>query len=185
MQYRRRVENWTQRRGKLREERRCAIMTVAQRHFARCGFSGASMSAIAADVGGSKATLWAYFPSKERLFATAFSAWLDEIDPRTAAPSQGDLEQRLIDYCTAFMSEILAPFAETVFHLVITEGWRFPELGRAYYRRMLLSLHLMLSELLEEQRRAGRPARRSRWPSSLGAAEYGAAIWMRSFRQSG
>jgi TetR/AcrR family transcriptional repressor of mexJK operon len=159
------------RRGIKREERRCAIVTIAQRHFAEHGFGGASMSAIAAEIGGSKATLWAYFQSKEDLFAAALSAWLDEIEPRSVAPSQGDARQRLIDYCTAFMSAMLTPVAETIFRLIVAEGQRFPELGRAYYRRVLLAHHLMLSELLEGQLRAGRLLPRSRAPSSLRAAE--------------
>src|SRR3546814_14550783 len=68
---------------------------------------------------GSKATLWAYFQSKEDLFAAALSAWLDEIEPPSITPSQGDARQRLVDYCTAFMSAMLTPVAETIFRLIV------------------------------------------------------------------
>ena len=44
------------------------IIAVAREHFFEKGFEGASMSAIAAQLGGSKRTLWSYFPSKEELF---------------------------------------------------------------------------------------------------------------------
>jgi AcrR family transcriptional regulator len=50
------------------EERRQAIIEKAGDVFRELGFDRASMSEIAAKVGGSKATLYSYFPSKEELF---------------------------------------------------------------------------------------------------------------------
>ena len=44
-------------------------MAAARKAFLRDGYGQTSMSSIAADVGGSKTTLWNYFPSKEDLFA--------------------------------------------------------------------------------------------------------------------
>ena len=51
-----------------KEERRQAIVAVARSAFFRGGYGGTTMSAIAAELGGSKATLWAYFRHKEDLF---------------------------------------------------------------------------------------------------------------------
>ena len=51
------------------EARRQAIVDVAREVFQDCGFEAASMSQIAAHLGGSKATLYNYFNSKEELFA--------------------------------------------------------------------------------------------------------------------
>ncbi|HEY2834957.1 MAG TPA: helix-turn-helix domain-containing protein, partial [Rhizomicrobium sp.] len=51
-----------------RDERREAILKVAHTAFLSDGYAATSMSAIAAKVGGSKATLYYYFPSKEELF---------------------------------------------------------------------------------------------------------------------
>jgi len=50
------------------EERRQGIVDKAKEVFQEQGFDRASMSDIAARVGGSKATLYSYFPSKELLF---------------------------------------------------------------------------------------------------------------------
>ncbi len=50
------------------EERRQAIIEKAREVFQEEGFDRASMSEIAARVGGSKATLYSYFKSKEELF---------------------------------------------------------------------------------------------------------------------
>ena len=49
-------------RAAARDSRRQAIMDVAREVFMAEGFAEASMSAIAAQVGGSKGTLYNYFP---------------------------------------------------------------------------------------------------------------------------
>lgn len=50
------------------EAKREAIIEAASQVFLESGFEGASMADIATRVGGSKATLYGYFPSKEDLF---------------------------------------------------------------------------------------------------------------------
>ncbi len=50
------------------EAKREAIIEAAAQAFQELGFEGASMTDIAARVGGSKATLYGYFSSKEELF---------------------------------------------------------------------------------------------------------------------
>lgn len=50
------------------EAKREAIVEAAAEVFLEAGFEGASMSQIATRVGGSKRTLYGYFPSKEELF---------------------------------------------------------------------------------------------------------------------
>lgn len=50
------------------EAKREAILEAASKVFLELGFEGASMAEIAARVGGSKATLYSYFASKEELF---------------------------------------------------------------------------------------------------------------------
>src|SRR5580698_6331993 len=51
-----------------RDQRREAILKVAREVFFEQGYTAASMSAIAARLGGSKGTLYNYFKSKEELF---------------------------------------------------------------------------------------------------------------------
>ncbi|HLY77858.1 MAG TPA: TetR/AcrR family transcriptional regulator, partial [Caulobacteraceae bacterium] len=65
-----------------RDARRELILDVAQEVFLEEGFANASMSTIAARLGGSKGTLYNYFKSKDELF-TAYverrCLWQDEI----------------------------------------------------------------------------------------------------------
>src|SRR3546814_14826440 len=48
--------------------RRKAFVEAARKGFLANGYAGTTMSSIASAVGGSKTTLWTYFPSKEALF---------------------------------------------------------------------------------------------------------------------
>ncbi|MFJ3047749.1 TetR/AcrR family transcriptional regulator C-terminal domain-containing protein [Herbaspirillum chlorophenolicum] len=79
---------------KKSEERRQAMIDVAAEVFNEIGFEGASMAEISARIGGSKATLYNYFTSKEEIFVEvmlkqvgcqfeqAFTALNDEDDVR-------------------------------------------------------------------------------------------------------
>jgi AcrR family transcriptional regulator len=53
----------------FKDQRRERIIQVARSVFFEVGYAGASMSLISQRLGGSKATLYAYFSSKEELFA--------------------------------------------------------------------------------------------------------------------
>src|ERR1700720_5062913 len=54
-----------------------AILDNAYRLFRVQGFDGTSMADITSQVGGSKATLYSYFPSKEKLFVECMMAALE------------------------------------------------------------------------------------------------------------
>ena len=60
------------------EERRQKILDVAAKIFAKHGFENASMTDISAKVGGSKATIYSYFKSKEEIFSCAVQKFADE-----------------------------------------------------------------------------------------------------------
>jgi AcrR family transcriptional regulator len=58
-----------------KDVRRQAIMQIARDIFLEEGYAAASMSAIAARLGGSKGTLYNYFASKEELFKAVIQDW--------------------------------------------------------------------------------------------------------------
>lgn len=93
------------------DTRRKAIVDAAWEVFKANGFERTSMSEISERVGGSKATLYSYFKSKDELFAAAMEqavrTRLDEVLDRTAEP--GDLRARLTDFARTYMEMRLAP----------------------------------------------------------------------------
>lgn len=118
-----------------RDERRDHIIRVAQAAFLENGYAATSMNSIAAKVGGSKATLYYYFPSKEELFAAAFTErtreleqvlFDDELEKLPLREALTTLAGRAVRW--ALRDDSLA-----IFRLVAAEAGRFPELGPAYY----------------------------------------------------
>ena len=118
-----------------RDERRDHILDVARECFLKEGYAGCSMSTIAARLGGSKGTLYNYFPSKEELFEAfvrrACARFTDALSD--APPAGDDLRDRLVHFARAFLEHLLSPDAIAVQRLVIGEGDRFPELGPMFY----------------------------------------------------
>ncbi|HEX7761934.1 MAG TPA: TetR/AcrR family transcriptional regulator [Caulobacteraceae bacterium] len=118
------------------DRRRQAILDTARDIFLKQGYAAASMSAIAARVGGSKGTLYNYFRSKEELFAAfmtdACGKQADEVldhmpdlgdDPRAA----------LLEIGLGLVNLILSPDVMAISRLVVAESERFPELGQIFY----------------------------------------------------
>ncbi|MCF8608940.1 TetR family transcriptional regulator [Gordonia sp. HY285] len=71
--------------GKVTRER---IISVAKQEFARYGLAGARVNRIAADSRASKDRLYAYFGSKEELFAEVSRRWAS--DTAVAVALSGD-----------------------------------------------------------------------------------------------
>jgi AcrR family transcriptional regulator len=108
------------------------------------------MSGIAARLGGSKGTLWSYFPSKEDLFAAvldrvarAYRARLSEIlDPC------GVLRTTLERACLSLLGKVTSPEAVALHRLIIAEGRRFPELARIFFDLAPNNTRLLLADFL-------------------------------------
>lgn len=138
-------------RESRRQARRDAILDLAEASFLELGYSGATMSAIAGMLGGSKATLWRYFPSKELLFTAA----LDRATGELHTGLEAILEQRnevfptLCDFCEEYLLRTTSPRAVALQRVVIGEAGRFPELGRIFYERGPNKTILILTEYLE------------------------------------
>jgi TetR/AcrR family transcriptional regulator, mexJK operon transcriptional repressor len=140
--------------------KRQLVLDAAASLFMAHGYGAVSMDAVARAAGVSKATLYAYFSSKDQLFATiigeacrqkiAFSELLpaDATDPRAALEVFGG---RLLRF---FLEE--RPLA--IHRVVIAESARFPELGRAFYDNGPAALFRTLAEWLAGQTEAGRLA---------------------------
>ena len=144
------------RREARREERRCAILAIAGRHFQELGYGGTTMSGIAAELGGSKGTMWAYFASKEELFAAVLDSWIEQYAPLREPKPGRDLRETLVGYCTEFLTIMLSPEVTALYRLVIAEGQRFPEFGRIFYDRAPRRRHRMLARLLDAEIANGR-----------------------------
>jgi AcrR family transcriptional regulator len=117
------------------DDRRAAMLEIARAAFLREGYAAASVSEIAAKVGGSKATLYSYFPSKKDLFA----AVIEEEVRLMLAPlfemseTQGDVRTVLERFARRFLDMLLSEDTVAFYRLVVAESARFPEIGQAAY----------------------------------------------------
>jgi len=117
--------------------KRAAIVDVATRSFFERGYAATTMSSIADELGGSKATLWAHFGSKEELFAAVVDNKVDSFsqDVNEVLAGQTFSFPALRRACLRFIDCLLRENSVQLFRLVMSEGERFPEINEMFYER--------------------------------------------------
>jgi len=139
-----------------RDQRRELILDVAQEVFLEEGFANASMSTIAARLGGSKGTLYNYFKSKDELFNAYVERrclWQDEI---FAFPLDGETpEETLRRIGRAYLTRLLTDFNLRNFRLIASEAERSPDIGLAFYNAGPRQGAARVAELLTALAEAG------------------------------
>lgn len=132
-----------------RDARRELIIDVAQSVFLEEGFANASMSMIAARLGGSKGTLYNYFKSKDELFNAYVERrclWQDEI---FAAPHETETpDESLRRIGRAYLTRVLTDFNLRNFRLIASEAERSPDIGLTFYEAGPLKGAERVAELL-------------------------------------
>ena len=116
-----------------RDEKREDILRVAYAAFLGEGYAATSMSSIAAKVGGSKATLYNYFSSKEELFAAVIEEKCRDIQAMIFDADDRDFRTALSRLAERFVRLWLQDDSIATYRLITAETARFPELGRAFY----------------------------------------------------
>jgi AcrR family transcriptional regulator len=142
-----------------KDARRQSIMEIARDIFLEEGYAAASMSAIAARLGGSKGTLYNYFASKEELFKAVIQ---DQCDRKMAlmfgdmTADGGDLAKGLCKMGASYAAIVLSDETMTFSRVLIGEVGRFPELGRIMYAAGPLQGAKRLGAFMEQQIQVGR-----------------------------
>ena len=118
------------------------------------------MSSIAAAVGGSKTTLWTYFPSKQDLFVAVVDDLVETYGASLEVPMdpKEPLEAALRRFAHAMMGIVLSPPIIALHRVVTGEAGRFPELGPLFFERGPQRGKLKLAAYLSEAMRLGHMA---------------------------
>jgi TetR/AcrR family transcriptional repressor of mexJK operon len=145
-------------RQDIESPKRQLVLDAAGELFMAQGYGAVSMDAVARAAGVSKATLYAHFSSKDRLFATIIGeACQTRVSPSEMLPADATDPQAAL---TAFGGRLLRFFLEkrvlAIYRVVTAESVRFPELGQAFYESGPAAVHQVFSEWLAEQTAAGR-----------------------------
>src|SRR5208283_3474800 len=109
------------------DEKRQMILESAYRLFRTQGFDGTSMAEVVSQVGGSKATLYSHFPSKEELFVECMMAALENYMSDTLKhldASRSDPQAALRNFGTSVLNFICSPEQVEVRRLMIAEAAR-------------------------------------------------------------
>ncbi len=156
-------------RAETDSPKRQAVLDAAADLFIAHGYGAVSMDVIARAANVSKATLYAYFRSKDSLFATiiteacrAHGGWETEL-PADAA----DVEAALMRFGRRLLHFLLQDHALAIYRVVVAESARFPELGQAFFEGGPETGRALLGGWLAHQAQAGR----LRVPDPLLAAE--------------
>lgn len=141
-----------------KQDRRDAIVAAARRSFLDDGYAATSMSGLLKTLGGSKATLWSYFRSKEDLFgaviADVTAAFREQVRSELLTP--GEMEATLVNFCRSFMNKTAHADGVAAWRLVVAESGRFPEVGRIFYEQAAGHVERALSDYIAQQIAAGR-----------------------------
>jgi TetR/AcrR family transcriptional regulator len=125
------------------------IVTAARKRFAHYGFSKVTMDEIAADAGMGKASLYYYFPTKERLFEAVVAHEQRQFITRI---------HHTLDHCTS-AKEMLSEYAEKrillfrdlvnlsslPFHIISQVKTLFRELFQNFEKEELKLLHQIIT----------------------------------------
>lgn len=108
------------------DAKRHEIVATAWEVFRAKGFEGASMSDVADRLGGSKATLYRYYSSKEELFAAALEEALKEQSDEAyeKVSREGDLRARLLEFADIYLKFRLTPEMISIHRLMIASAER-------------------------------------------------------------
>lgn len=139
------------------EAKRLAILEAAAEVFREVGFGRASMSQIRARLGGSKATLYNYFPSKEKLFLEVMHhAKEHKLQALGGAPNPDarDLRQELLEFGRRLLALPYSPECIATRRLVIAESG-YSNFGKTWFEWATVPVEKRLTDFLRKVMRRG------------------------------
>jgi len=125
--------------------------------FRAKGFDGTSMSDVAERLGGSKATLYRYYRSKEELFAAALEEMIGESGRHIFAGlwDEGELRPRLLEFARIYMANRLRPDMIAIERALIAEGDR-SDLGERLRKQFIEPYWRRLAAVFNHEMRGAR-----------------------------
>jgi AcrR family transcriptional regulator len=118
------------------ERKKTEILAAARGVFLRQGYSDAGMEVVARMAGVSTATLYAYYPSKAKLFeVVVHDSVRDMAEPvRQGAGVEGDARTRLTALALAYATFMADPTTRAMFRMITSERKRFEAVADYFLR---------------------------------------------------
>jgi len=134
------------------EEKRAEIVRIASEVFEELGFERASMATISERIGGSKATLYGYFPSKDDLLKAVINYQVvTDADRmiREFPADDGDLHCSLVKLCTAYLLKRTSALPITNIRMVANQP-PGSTMGKEFYETTIRPAFDRLSKCFEQ-----------------------------------
>lgn len=130
------------------QRRKAKILAAATQLFLKVGYGEASIDAIVEKSGGSKATLYSFYPTK----ADLFRAVVDSIVTSHEGPelrSLDNVRDTLVAFAEHRLRVVFSRRHRALMRLIIAERARFPDIARMYYEQGPLHGHNLLRDYFE------------------------------------
>jgi AcrR family transcriptional regulator len=132
------------------DEKRKEIVQAAAELFEKFGYDRCSMAALSERLGGSKATLYGYFPSKEELLRAVldFQVATDADRIMRDFPASDDLRQSLMQLGTAYLNKRMSSLPITNIRMVATQP-AGSTMGKDFYESIIRPAFRRLADKFE------------------------------------
>jgi len=130
------------------QQRKAKILAAATQLFLKDGYGETSIDGIVEKSGGSKATLYSFYPTK----ADLFRAVVDSIVTSSTSQelqSQNNIRDTLVAFAEHRMRVAFSRKHRALTRLIIAERERFPDIARMYYEQGPLHSHILLRDYFD------------------------------------
>lgn len=133
------------------------IIGAARKLFLEHGYGETSMDAVVVESGVSKATVYAYFPTKKDLFAAVVDDFLVRYSSAELDKNLGhkDIRLTLLKLGRSVVSLLTAPDAVAAHRMVTAEAARSPKLGRLFYESGPAHLLSLVERVISDAMKRG------------------------------
>ena len=143
-------------RAETAEQRRERIVRMAAPLFLKKGYDNVSIDEIIGVVGGSKATIYAWFGGKEGLFEAVVRQKCQDVVLAIHVDTAGSLEAQLTEIGHSFLAMVLSPSILEFHRLMVSIGRTFPETGRLFFETGPASAYNIVATWIAKQQKDGR-----------------------------
>lgn len=130
------------------QQRRTKILAAATRLFLKIGYGETSIDAIVEKSGGSKATLYSFYPTKADLFRAVIESIVAS-NESVELRSLDNIRDTLVEFAEQRLRVVFSRKHRELTRLIIAERERFPDIARMYYERGPLHSHTLLRDYFE------------------------------------
>jgi len=126
--------------------------------FLKKGYDNVSIDEIIGVVGGSKATIYAWFGGKEGLFEAVVRQKCEDVTLGIEIDAKGSIEAQLTQIGRSFLTLVLSPPILEFHRLMVSIGRTFPAAGRLFFETGPASAYGVVATWIGKQQAAGRIA---------------------------